>query len=151
MSDRPALLLYDGRCGFCASSVQFVLRHESRRRTLRFAPLDSAIGLEVRGRHPSIEGIDSVVWVEPPETAGGTERVLVRSTAVLRVLRYLGGAWSALARLAAIIPRAVADSGYDFVARHRHQLTRGNPACLVPAPDQRSRFIDWSQESAASR
>jgi predicted DCC family thiol-disulfide oxidoreductase YuxK len=151
MSDRSALLLYDGSCGFCARSVQFVLRHESRRRTLRFAALDSAIGLEVRARHPAIEGVDSVVWVEPSDASGGSERVLVRSAAVLRVLRYLGGVWRGLAGLATIVPRSFADWVYDFIARHRHQLTRGGPACLIPTPDQRSRFIDRKQESVASR
>jgi predicted DCC family thiol-disulfide oxidoreductase YuxK len=150
MGDRSALLLYDGSCGFCARSVQFVLRHESRRRTLRFAALDSAIGIDVRARHPEIEGVDSVVWVEPAET-NAPERVLVRSAAVLCVLRYLGGVWRALAGLAAIVPRSLADAVYDFVARHRHKLTRGNPACVIPTPEQRSRFIDWSPESVASR
>lgn len=150
MSDRSALLLYDGSCGFCARSVQFVLRHETRRRTLRFAALDSAIGLEVRARHPAIEGVDSVVWVEPAES-GSAEQVVVRSAAVLRVLKYLGGIWRWLAALGAIVPRALSDAVYDFIARHRHKLTRGNPACLVPTPDQRERFIDWTQESVASR
>ena len=150
MSNQSALLLYDGSCGFCARSVQFVLRHETRRRTLRFAALDSSIGLEVRGRHPEIEGVDSVVWVEPAD-ANVADRVLVRSAAVLCVLRYLDGVWRVLAAVAAIVPRSLADAVYDFIARHRHQLTRGNPACVLPTPEQRSRFIDWSPESVASR
>jgi predicted DCC family thiol-disulfide oxidoreductase YuxK len=150
MSDRPALLLYDGSCGFCARSVQFVLRHESARRTLCFAALESEVGLEVRARHPAIEGVDSVVWLDSPD-ATNTEAVLVRSAAVLRVLNYLGGAWRMVAALAAVVPRSVADAAYDFIARHRHKLTRGNPACLLPTPEQRSRFIDWDRESAASR
>jgi len=150
MSDQSALLLYDGSCGFCARSVQFVLRHESDRRTLRFAALDSAIGLEVRARHPAIEGVDSVVWVDTEDSRNG-EEVLVRSAAVLRVLKYLGGVWRMLAALAVIVPRSLADAAYDFIARHRHKLTRGNPACLLPTPEQRSRFIDWEPESAASR
>jgi predicted DCC family thiol-disulfide oxidoreductase YuxK len=150
MSDESALLLYDGSCGFCARSVQFVLRHESARRTLRFAALESAIGLEVRARHPAIEGVDSVVWVDS-SNAADVEHVLVRSAAVLRVLKYLGGIWRVLAGLAAMVPRSIADALYDFIARHRHKLTRGNPACLIPTPEQRPRFIDWEQETAASR
>jgi predicted DCC family thiol-disulfide oxidoreductase YuxK len=150
MSDRPALLLYDGSCGFCARSVQFVLRHESGRRTLRFAALESEIGLQVRSRHPAIEGVDSVVWLESPDTTN-TEVVLVRSAAVLRVLKYLGGVWRMLAALGAVVPRWLADAVYDFIARHRHKLTRGTPACLLPTPEQRSRFIGWDRESAASR
>jgi predicted DCC family thiol-disulfide oxidoreductase YuxK len=140
MSD-GALLLYDGTCGFCAESVQFVLRHEAANRSLRFASLQSPTGVAVRARHPELEGVDSVIWYE----AGATDRddvVLVRSRAVLRTLRYLGGLWSALGALGAIVPRVIRDRVYDFVARHRHKLVRGGPVCVVPTPEQRVRFLD---------
>ena len=96
MIETGALLLFDGTCGFCARSVQFVLQREHRRRTLRFASLDSSIGREVRAQYPELDGVDSVIWIE----AGSTEkdyRLYVRSEAVFRVLKYLGGVWTALA------------------------------------------------------
>jgi predicted DCC family thiol-disulfide oxidoreductase YuxK len=129
--------------------VQFVLRHEGRRRTLRFASLGSPTGRAIRARHPELEGVDSVVWYEPPASASG-ERVLVRSVAALRVLRYLGGIWRVGAWLGAVVPRNVRDRAYDFVARHRHKLApdRPNAACLLPTPDQRARFIDWDDGDA---
>jgi predicted DCC family thiol-disulfide oxidoreductase YuxK len=136
-----ALLLYDGTCGFCAESVQFVLRHEGGNRSLRFASLQSPTGTAVRARHPELEGVDSVIWYEPGGT-DGNDVVLVRSRAVLRTLRYLGGIWSALAAIGAIIPRAIRDRIYDFVARHRHRLVRGGDVCVLPTPDQRQRFLD---------
>ncbi len=136
-----ALLLYDGTCGFCAESVQFVLRHEGAARSLKFASLQSPTGVEIRGRHPELDNIDSVIWYEPG--SGGTDDViLVRSRAVLRVLRYLGGVWRALGVLGAIVPRILRDRVYDFVARHRHKLVRGAPVCVLPTPEQRSRFLD---------
>ncbi|HEY0783446.1 MAG TPA: DCC1-like thiol-disulfide oxidoreductase family protein [Thermoanaerobaculia bacterium] len=138
MSDRPAMLLYDGTCGFCSQSVQFVLRHERRDRTLRFASLQSETGEEVRRNHPEIATIDSLLWYEP-DASGGT--LLCKSRAVLRVLRYLGGPWRGLGAVAAIVPRPLLDVGYDFIARHRHQLVRGAPACLLPSPEQRPRFL----------
>jgi predicted DCC family thiol-disulfide oxidoreductase YuxK len=139
-----ALLLFDGTCGFCARSVQFVLRHEGRRRTLRFASLGSPTGRAIRARHPELDGVDSVVWYDRSASTGN-ERVLVRSLAVLRVLAYLGGIWRVAGWLGAVVPRVVRDRAYDFVARHRHKLTRdrAGAACLVPTPDQRVRFIDW--------
>jgi len=142
VTSRPtAILLYDGSCGFCAESVQFVLRHDRRRRTLRFASLQGAAGSEVRARHPELDAVDSVIWYERDADAG-RELVLVRSSAVLRVLRYLGGAWRLLAWLGALVPRPIRDRAYDFVARHRHALVRGAPVCVVPAADQRERFVD---------
>jgi len=135
----PPVLLYDGTCGFCADSVQLVLRHD-RRRTLRFASLQGAFGAAVRARHPELARADTVVWVDPPSDGRG-ERVLLRSDAALKVAAYLGG-WFHLARVAAILPRPLRDAAYDLVARHRHQLSGDGPSCLVPAPDARARFLD---------
>lgn len=148
---REALLLFDGTCGFCAESVQFVLRHESRERTLKFASLQSGTGARVRRVHPDLDRVDSVIWYEPASATRG-ETVLVRSSAVLRVLDYLGGVWRPLGWLGRIIPRVVRDAAYDLVARHRHKLIRGGPMCVVPSEDQRGRFIDLAtEESVASR
>ena len=136
-----ALLLYDGSCGFCAESVQFVLRHDRRRQTLRFASLQGAAGSDVRARHPELDAVDSVIWYEH-DADSGRDLLLVRSSAVLRVLRYLGGVWRLLAWLSALVPRPVRDGVYDFVARHRHALVRGAPVCVIPSADQRGRFVD---------
>jgi predicted DCC family thiol-disulfide oxidoreductase YuxK len=147
MSENPAaLLLYDGSCGFCAKSVQFVLRHESARHTLRFASLQSPTGAEIRARYPELNSIDSVIWYEDRaaqamSAAGAT--VLVRSTAVLRVLDYLGGVWRPLGWLGALVPRVIRDRAYDFIARHRHKLIRGADVCVLPTAEQRPRFVDF--------
>ena len=141
MSDGAALLLDDGTCGFCAESVQFVLRHDRRRRTLRFSSLQGPTALDIRARHPELDVVDSVIWFEPGDGAH-PEKLLTKSSAVLRVLRYLGGIWRPLGVIAAVVPRALRDAVYDLVARHRHRLIRGAPACVIPTADERSRFLD---------
>jgi predicted DCC family thiol-disulfide oxidoreductase YuxK len=132
------VLLYDGTCGLCAASVQFVLRHE-RNQSLRFAALESEVGRSIRARHPELATVDSMIWVEP-QSAGG-ERLLVRSAAALRAAWYLGGPWR-LATLGYIVPRGVRDALYDFIARHRHRLARGADRCYIPPPAVRARFLD---------
>ena len=133
------LLLYDGTCGFCAEGVAFILRHE-RQHTLRFATLQGAIGSEIRRRHPRLEGVDSMIWVDP--AAGGHEEtVFVRSAAALRAARYLGGAWSLLT-IGKLLPSGLRDRIYDWIARHRHSLSPSGPRCFVPTLDQASRFLD---------
>jgi predicted DCC family thiol-disulfide oxidoreductase YuxK len=141
MSDGSALLLYDGTCGFCAESVQFVLRHDRRRRTLRFSSLQGPTALEIRSRYPELDVVDSVIWFEPGD-ASRPEELLTKSSAVLRVLRYLGGAWRPLGIIAAIVPRVLRDAVYDLIARHRHRLVRGAPACVIPTAEERDRFLD---------
>lgn len=133
------LLLYDGTCGFCAESVEFVLTRD-RRKTMRFAALDSAAGRAVLERHPEVLAFDSVLFVEP---ANGEqpERVFAHSDAALRVLSYLGGPWRLLG-LARIVPRPVRDATYRLIARHRHRLSGIRPRCVIPSDGDRGRFLE---------
>ena len=138
MQDSP-VLLYDGLCGFCDGTVQFILKHD-RRGTLRFATLQGDFARDVIARHPELEGVDSLVLVERDVTSG-KEHVYVRSDGALRVARYLGGAWN-FARALAIVPRFVRDSAYDGFARIRYRVFGRYDSCPIPSPEQRARFID---------
>lgn len=137
MIDDP-VLLYDGLCGFCDGTVQFILKHD-RRGTLRFATLQGDFARDVITRHPEVAGVDSLVLVER-DGAGG-ETVYVRSEGALRVARYLGGVWH-LARIVAIVPRSLRDTAYDAFARIRYRVFGRYDSCPIPTPEQRARFID---------
>src|SRR5215212_663883 len=107
MPDGP-VLLYDGLCGFCDGTVQFILRHD-RKQVLRFATLQGDFARQVIARHPELAGVDSLILVDHDDS--GTERVQVRSSGALAVARYLGGPWH-LARATAIVPRFIRDLAY---------------------------------------
>lgn len=141
MTDRSPILLYDGSCGFCARSVQFVLDHERDRRSLRFARLEGPLGESLRARRPDLKTVDSVLWFEP-RGADSDGEVFARSAAVLRVLRYLGGRWRGAATVSEIVPRPIRDWVYDVVARYRKRILKRSPSCLLPTPEQRARFLD---------
>jgi predicted DCC family thiol-disulfide oxidoreductase YuxK len=137
-TSEPAVLLYDGTCGFCDGAVKFVLRVDKRGQ-MRFAALDSAFGAAVLERHPALASVDSVVYVEDPD--GPDERVSVRSDAALRVARYLGGPWRALGAVARLIPAPVRDWLYDRFAAIRYRVFGRVDSCALPAPGVRARFI----------
>ena len=136
VSDTRSVLLYDGDCGFCAGSVQFVLAHEppAARQRLAFAPLQGAFGTRVRERFPELVGVDSVVWYDPSIPA-----VRVRSSAALAAVAHLGGIWAVAATLGRLVPRPLRDAVYDLIARRRFEIAA--PACLLPTPEERSRFL----------
>ncbi|HET8632958.1 MAG TPA: DCC1-like thiol-disulfide oxidoreductase family protein [Gemmatimonadales bacterium] len=134
------ILFYDGRCGLCARSVHWVLAHERADRSLRFAPLQGRIAAAALAGEAALATPDSVVWHEPGAD-GDPPLTLVKSDAVLRVWLYVGGPWRLAAWLGRPIPRVLRDRIYDLVARHRHRLSPG-PACLVPTPTQRPRFLE---------
>lgn len=133
------VLLYDGVCGFCNKGVQRILRYD-KRKTMFFAALQGEYGKSILTRHPELKGIDSVVFVQPLEFAY-LESVFVRSDALLRVARYLGWPWK-LALAVYIIPRPLRDYLYDQFAKRRYRWFGKNDACLLPAPEERARFLD---------
>jgi predicted DCC family thiol-disulfide oxidoreductase YuxK len=136
-SEAAPVLLYDGVCGFCNKSVQMILNND-RRGTLRFAALQSDYGRAVVGRHRELEGVDSVVFVEP--SAGG-ERVHVRSEAALKVAAYLGGLWKVFL-CAYVVPRPLRDYLYDLFARNRYKFFGKSEQCMLPPAEARARFLD---------
>ena len=126
------MLVYDGSCGFCSRSVQFILRHE-RRHDLLFVTRDSPLGQDLR-RHFRLQGVESMLWI-----AG--EQASIESNAVLRAARYLGGVWSVLAALGSIVPSWLRNWAYRLIARHRRKLGSAATSCLVPTAEQRERFL----------
>lgn len=131
------VLLYDGVCGVCNRSVRTILRFDPTG-PLRFAALESVFAKAIIARHPEIGSVDSVVFVNDP--GGPSERVAVRSEAVLRVARYLGGAWRLVA-VARLIPASLRDRLYDRFAAIRYRVGGKYDSCPLPAPEVRARFV----------
>ncbi|BBY38409.1 hypothetical protein MMAN_25430 [Mycobacterium mantenii] len=131
------VLLYDGVCGVCNRSVRTILRVDPTG-PLRFAALESVFAKAIIERHPDIGGVDSVVFVDDPGRP--SERVAVRSDAVLRVADYLGGAWRLLT-VARAIPAPLRDWLYDRFAAVRYRVGGKYDSCPLPAPEVRARFV----------
>jgi len=128
-----AILLFDGECAFCASSVRFILGHE-KSPLLRFAPRKSPVGLELCARHGiDPESVKSMILISNRE-------VLTHSEAVLAVAGYLKTPWS-FAALFRVIPRWLRDGVYGFISRNRQRLSLGNRSCHLPREEWRERFL----------
>ena len=140
MSAANPIILYDGVCGLCNRLIQFLLKHDKEGR-LRFASLQSDFAAKVLGRHGiDATDLDTVHVVENYDQAG--ERVLQRSDAILRAGRELGGMWGASSSLAQVVPRRLRDLVYRFVATNRYRVFGKYDTCMLPDPDQRSKFLD---------
>lgn len=132
-ADNAPLLVYDGSCGFCSRTVQFILRHE-RSHDLCFVTRESAFGQDLRRRF-HLEAVESLLWISDGQAA-------IESNAVLRAAAYLGGIWAFLAALGSLVPSSLRNWGYRLIARNRRRFSSSAAAtCLVPTPEQRSRFF----------
>ncbi|RYD93325.1 MAG: thiol-disulfide oxidoreductase DCC family protein [Sphingobacteriales bacterium] len=128
------VILFDGECNYCDAVVNFVIRVDRKRR-LRFAALQSKAGQALLQQYGlSQEEFNSFVFIEDGKAWN-------RSTAMLRVLRYLPW-WLQEARLGWLLPRPIRDAVYDWVARNRYRWFGKRDACMIPTPDVRARFLD---------
>jgi predicted DCC family thiol-disulfide oxidoreductase YuxK len=132
------LLLYDGDCGMCSRLVRAVLALD-RKGAFEFASLQSPFAARQLTRFGIEPGrMDTMVVIrrfrEPDATA------LIKSAAALSVLATLGWPWRA-ATVLRLLPRRLADRGYDFVARHRRRIPSAD-TCARLSSEQRKRFLD---------
>lgn len=133
------VLLFDGSCAVCDSTVQWLTDRDPEAR-LAYAPLSGPTAAAVRARHPEWpENLDSLVLVE--QTAGG-ERIHWYSTAMLRSVGQLDGFVPTLARLALWFPRPLRDVFYRAFARIRYRVFGRLESCRIPTPDLQARFLD---------
>ena len=138
------MILFDGLCNLCAGSVRFVIERDPAG-AFDFASLQSEAARRVlaeAGRDTA--GLpDSVVLVDE-------QGVHVRSEAALKIAGRLRQPWPLLAAFR-ILPRALRDAAYDFVARRRYGWFGKRDTCLVPTPALRARFLDAGELSAGDR
>ena len=108
-------ILYDSQCNLCNSQVRFIKKHDRGNR-FRFVPLQSELGREMllEAGLPYDE-LNTVVYAK-------SGRHYLRSSAVLGILRDLGGGWRLLWSLV-LVPAVIRDFFYRLVARNRHRLS----------------------------
>lgn len=134
--DRPAsILFFDGVCGLCNASVDFVLRHD-RHRQILFCPLQSPRASELLAPHGisiDLENLSTFVFLEEGH-------VYMKSDAALRVAARLGRPW-ALTGVFRLVPRGLRDAVYSMVATNRYRWFGRRDTCRIPTPEERERFL----------
>ena len=134
---RHQLLLFDGECGLCDRTVQFLLARDHAQ-VLSYAPLQGETAAALKLRHAALATVDSVVLVQ--DYGLPRERIRLRSAAVLQAVSLLGGVWRAVA-LFRILPAPLLDLVYDAIARRRYRWFGKFDACRLPRPGQQQRFL----------
>lgn len=136
MATRP-LLVYDGDCAFCSSCVEFARKRIAdpsapQWDTVPFqfadlAALDARAG--GRGLVSRARAEQEVLWL----AAHG--RVYGGAEAVAQLLVCAGGAWAVVGAVLKLPPARWAAPGvYRLIARNRHRMPGGTPACALPPP-----------------
>ncbi|MGN8644584.1 thiol-disulfide oxidoreductase DCC family protein [Gracilibacillus sp. HCP3S3_G5_1] len=127
------IILFDGICNFCSSSVQFIIKRDPARK-FHFASLQSEIGQQLVDRHQVSQDLDSLVLLEKG-------RVYTKSSAVLRIAKELKGGYRLFA-IFLIIPKPIRDFLYNIFANNRYRWFGKKEQCMIPKPEDKQRFLD---------
>lgn len=132
--DGHPVIVFDGVCVLCSGWIGFLLRHDREQR-YRFAAMQTAAGralLQVHG----LDADDPMSFLLLDEEGARTD-----SDAVIAVLTGLGGLWRAACGFR-LLPRALRDPAYRWLARNRYRWFGKKEACYLPTAEHRDRFLD---------
>jgi len=131
--DADHIVFFDGVCGLCDHTVDFLLRKDSNG-ILMFAPLQGSTAAGIVPEDVRIQ-LDTLVYFR-------SGQLYYRSAAVVRFLRDLGGFWSIAGALLWLIPGPLRDVGYRSVSVLRYRMFGKHEACRIPTPSERARFLE---------
>lgn len=121
IKDSEHIVLFDGVCRLCSNLVRFISDRDKNAK-FRFFPLQSESGQVLLKKFGLPAGdLDSVVYIR-----GG--KYFIKSSAVLHLLKSLGGVWKLLFALI-IIPGFIRDFAYEMVAKTRYRIFGRQESC----------------------
>jgi predicted DCC family thiol-disulfide oxidoreductase YuxK len=133
MEKKKKVILFDGVCNLCNSSVLFVIKRDPKDQ-FRFAALQSEMGQKLSKQyHIDTTEVDSIMLIS-------NDKVYVKSSAALRVARRLTGGYPLLFGFM-IIPPFIRNWVYDYIAKNRYRWYGKKDQCMIPTPELKSKFL----------
>jgi len=128
------IILFDGVCNLCNNFVQYVIKRD-KKDVFRFVALQSDLGVKIL-KHIGVnpQETDSIILYEPGIA------YYYKSTAAIEIARHLGG-FVSLGIIFKIIPAALRNPIYDYVAKNRYKWYGKKESCMIPTPELKAKFL----------
>jgi predicted DCC family thiol-disulfide oxidoreductase YuxK len=128
------IILFDGVCNLCNSTVQFVIKNDTKK-IFRFASLQSSFGQNILQQHQlNTKELSSLVVLEK-------DFIYTKSTGALHIAQKLKFPFNLLYGLI-IVPPFIRNAVYKFVAKNRYKWFGKTETCWVPTPELKTLFLD---------
>lgn len=136
-TETKSVVLFDGVCNFCNATVRFIIDRDSKEH-FNFTSIQSDIGQQLLQQYNAPSDLSTIVLIE-------VGKVYTRSSAALRIARYLHFPWK-LFSVFIIIPKPLRDVVYNVIAARRYAWFGKQESCTLPAPSIRARFLDVAHQ-----
>ncbi len=81
-----------------------------------------------------MQNVESLLWIED-------DQAFIEWQAVAQTAAYVGGIYARLASVGGMLPDALLNAGYRFIARIRKRLAGPPRHCLLLTASQQTRFL----------
>lgn len=134
LPENKKIILFDGVCNLCNSSVQFIIKHDQKD-LFRFVSLQSDLGIKILF-HLGIntKSIDSLVLYIP------NKAYYIKTNAIFYIAKDLGGFIFLLYYLR-YLPNFIKNNLYDFIAKRRYKWFGKSEKCIIPTIENRKKFL----------
>ena len=129
-NEESQVIFYDGDCGFCNHSVQFILKHRKNDR-FQFIALQSDLAKKMLAKYDIEISLATIYLLSK-------NRIYSRSTAALKIASKLKFPVN-LMGIFLIIPTFIRNWVYDIISKNRHKIKRG--FCYLPTPAEAKMFL----------
>ena len=134
LPENKKIILFDGVCNLCDSSVQFIIKHD-KKDVFRFVALQSELGIEICN-YIGVERtkIDSIILYNPGVA------YYYKFSAVIEICGELGGIYGMLS-VFKILPEKLRNYIYDYIAKNRYKWYGKKESCMIPTPELKAKFL----------
>ena len=133
MTRSHKIILFDGVCNLCNTSVNFVIKKD-KNDVFRFAALQSEIGQNYIEKFKiDSSKTDSIILVD-------NDKHYIKSTAALTIAKSLKGGYPLL-YIFMILPNFIRNWVYDYIAKNRYKWYGKKESCMIPTLELKSKFL----------
>lgn len=126
------IVLYDGDCGFCNKSVQFIIKNDTKN-VFRFAALQSDFSRRILEKNNlSTVQFDTIILIKQ-------EKLFIKSEAFFEIIKEFQNCYRWLF-IFKVFPIKLCNVVYDIISANRHRLAE-NVVCEIPDVKTREKFI----------
>lgn len=134
LPENKKIILFDGVCNLCESSVQFIIKHDHKD-VFRFTSLQSEIGQQISEYiGVSNQNLDSIILYVPGEA------YYVKAEAAMQIAKELNS-WHKIIGYLSFTGK-LGNFIYDYVASNRYKWYGKKDQCMLPSPELMKKFLN---------
>ena len=126
------IVLFDGVCNLCNSTILFLIKHDTNH-NLHFAATQTESGKKLMRQYNILDEEKSVFFIK-----GGI--VFSKSNAVIEIAKQITG-WPHIFKYGILFPTFIRNGVYNLIAKNRYALMGTRDSCSIPSKDDMERFL----------